>query len=154
MKYWIGYLFFSMAWSQIPVSIHSTPPGAAVTIDGTPAGTTPLKDYSLTAGQHTFRLTVEGWAPAEKQIHIQEARSGEIRFRLSPLLKIEFSTTERGLTYTFDNRYTWKKKKVLFYVEKGKHVLQVKRGEDVVDEQIFNFTRNQELHFKLQELKD
>jgi hypothetical protein len=143
-----------MAWSQVPVSIGSTPTGAVVTIDGASAGTTPLEDYALAPGPHTIRVTLEGWAPAEKQIQIQEARSGQIHFRLQPLLKIEFNTKERGLTYIFDNRYTWKKKKVLFYVEKGKHVLQVKRAEEVVEERIFNFTRNQKLNFSLQEKED
>jgi TonB family protein len=45
------------------VDITSTPSGASISIDGKPAGTTPLSGVSLKAGTHRFELRKEGFDP-------------------------------------------------------------------------------------------
>jgi len=45
--------------------VRSNPTGAALLLDGRPAGRTPL-DLALKAGEHVLRLTSEGYQPIEK----------------------------------------------------------------------------------------
>ncbi|MFQ6611496.1 MAG: PEGA domain-containing protein [Fidelibacterota bacterium] len=142
-----------LLWSQIPVTVESVPPGANVIIDGSAVGNTPLKDYQMNTGEYTFELSLEGWAPAKKQIEIQSARSGVVNFRLRPLLKVLFNTKEKGLTFSLDEKYIWSKKRIQLYVEKGQHLLQVRKGDELVDEKILVFKRNQELNYSLKQLK-
>jgi hypothetical protein len=51
------------------VSLRSTPPGARVSIDGTPVGVTPL-DMPLPAGKHTATLEVEGRDPVTREFDL------------------------------------------------------------------------------------
>ena len=50
--------------------ISTTPPGAAVSIDGTLSGTAPVALNGLTAGNHTVNATLDGYIPFENQIRV------------------------------------------------------------------------------------
>jgi formylglycine-generating enzyme required for sulfatase activity len=52
------------------LSITSEPAGANVTIDGEPAGTTPLTDLALEAGPHQLALHAERYLPLEQAVEI------------------------------------------------------------------------------------
>ena len=54
------------------VFIASRPAGATVTIDGRPAGTTPLTVPSLGVGSHTVRITRPGYRPWTTSVEISE----------------------------------------------------------------------------------
>ncbi len=54
---------------QPVVSLRSTPPGARVSIDGSPVGVTPL-DMPLPAGKHTATLEIEGREPATREFDL------------------------------------------------------------------------------------
>jgi TonB family protein len=45
------------------VDVVSNPPGAAVKIDGAPAGQTPLNDYKLKPGSHRVEMSRDGFEP-------------------------------------------------------------------------------------------
>jgi serine/threonine protein kinase len=63
--------------------VESRPNGAAVTIDGKPAGVTPLTIASITPGTHTVRLELDGYRPLT---HTVIVKSGE-RVRVAASLE-------------------------------------------------------------------
>ena len=69
------------------VEIVSTPPGAAVSIDGQPSGTTPVSAVSLTPGAHTVRLTLEGHEPWSGELRVVAGWSGRMEASLRALPK-------------------------------------------------------------------
>jgi hypothetical protein len=54
--------------------IHSTPAGAAVTVDGIPRGTTPVAVRGLALGTRRVEVSRPGYQPAERQVTLTAAR--------------------------------------------------------------------------------
>ena len=67
-----------------PISITSVPPGAEVTLNGQPAGTTPRVVTDLPEGEHIVRAAMPSFAPAEQSIRVGED-DGDVSFILQPL---------------------------------------------------------------------
>ena len=63
--------------------VESRPSGAAVTIDGKPAGVTPLTVASIAPGTHTIRLELDGYRPLT---HTANIKQGE-RLRVAASLE-------------------------------------------------------------------
>jgi len=60
--------------------------GAAVTVDGRPAGTTPLlAPLALEPGEHEVRLAKAGHASARGKVTVSAGRTGTLELRLLPL---------------------------------------------------------------------
>ena len=55
------------------VAISSTPPGARILVDGRDSGHVTPHEISLTAGQHTIQLQLEGHEPTQQTIEAQAA---------------------------------------------------------------------------------
>ena len=51
--------------------IESRPPGAAVTVDGRPAGSTPLTLDSIPAGPHTVTMRLAGFRPVTATVRVE-----------------------------------------------------------------------------------
>lgn len=76
------------------VSITSTPQGAAVTIDGTSAGHTPLIGLQLSAGVHTVTAGLSGYQEATQEFTLNAGEDKGISLDLAPIVPtISFVTT-------------------------------------------------------------
>jgi TonB family protein len=60
------------------VEIISSPPGAAVSIDGARAGATPLADLKLKPGTHRVEVTSDGYEPWSTNVSVQPGRSARV----------------------------------------------------------------------------
>ncbi len=60
------------------LSVETDPPGAALTLDGKPAGTTPVKLESLKAGPHRIELALDGYEPVSLSSEIGVGRDALI----------------------------------------------------------------------------
>jgi TonB family protein len=67
--------------------IVSTPPGASVSVDGRPAGETPLSGLKLKAGRHRVALALEGHEPWSGVVDVGAGEKGRVAARLRPLAK-------------------------------------------------------------------
>ncbi|HVO09687.1 MAG TPA: TonB family protein [Vicinamibacteria bacterium] len=65
--------------------IFSSPPGASVTIDGRPAGRTPVNGVALRAGSRTVRMDMSGYEPWSGSIDVVAHQKGRLEARLKPL---------------------------------------------------------------------
>ncbi|MFA5332711.1 MAG: PEGA domain-containing protein [Methanoregula sp.] len=50
--------------------INTTPTGANITLDGTPAGSSPVTLNSISAGNHTVNATLEGYLPVQEPVKV------------------------------------------------------------------------------------
>jgi TonB family protein len=70
---------------QGTVDVVSSPPGASVTIDGQPAGTTPLSGLTLKAGRHRIALSLAGHEPWSGTFSVQGGRTARVDRPLAAL---------------------------------------------------------------------
>jgi TonB family protein len=68
------------------LAIETTPAGAQVEIDGARAGASPLS-LEIAPGDHSVRLTLDGYAPAVMSIEVREGEDpAPLRFELAPVV--------------------------------------------------------------------
>jgi TonB family protein len=67
--------------------ILSTPPGASVSLDGRPAGQTPLSGLKLKPGRHQVALALEGHEPWSGTVDVGVGEKGRVEARLHPVPK-------------------------------------------------------------------
>jgi len=78
---------FSLARAQPAtgsVDILSTPFGAAVKLDGSPAGETPLTGHRLRPGTHRVEITIEGHQPWSDEVSIEPGKRARVDVQLVP----------------------------------------------------------------------
>lgn len=66
------------------LSILSVPSGASVSVDGRPAGRTPLQLSGLTAGEHRLTLVKDGYLENGRRVRLEDGQSHALRVRLTP----------------------------------------------------------------------
>lgn len=68
---------------KISVTVYSVPAGAALKVDGVPAGVTPIA-ISVTPGGHMLEFTKEGFSPGNFPLHIapDQLPGGQVSFEL------------------------------------------------------------------------
>lgn len=95
-----GWSDLRRAWSPYPrapregepraltgsLRLESSPPGARVSIDGRPVGTTPLSVHALPTGTHRVRFELRHHAPHEGDFDV---RAGRTRRLVQPLLRLQ-----------------------------------------------------------------
>ncbi len=88
------------------LEVADAPEGAAVTVDGTPVGTTPLPaPYYLIPGKHTVTVAKEGFAPMETEITAAAGAGIVVRADLRrPLSRIEVACDEADAVVSLDGR--------------------------------------------------
>jgi hypothetical protein len=64
------------------LAVHTTPPGAAVRVDGEPAGTTPLL-ADLSAGPHRVEVELAGYEAATRRVDVVEGQTAAVEFALA-----------------------------------------------------------------------
>jgi hypothetical protein len=70
------------------IEIVDAPAEAAVSIDGTERGKTPLpRPLRLSAGVHALGLTKPGWLPFEVSVEVMAGRAAQVRAPMTPLLR-------------------------------------------------------------------
>jgi len=128
--------------------INSTPEGAALIIDEEECGKTPISS-KLQPGIHTFKLIKDGYVPFVKELDIQPANNVSIDFRLDRLNTITFKTKEKGLKFILDENYEWRAHKVKIQVESGKHLLQIYKNGELIEERTMNINWNNRIQYFL-----
>jgi TonB family protein len=74
--------------------VVSTPPGAAVAVDGRPTGrATPLNGLGLRAGSRRLELTLEGYEPWTGTVDVTAGQKGRVEVKLRPLAKARTTPT-------------------------------------------------------------
>jgi TonB family protein len=85
--------------------VESDPSGAQVWVDGKAAGPSPVVVPSLSAGTHRVRVLLEGYAPAEVQLHVSEGMGTvPLRFALSGVTAPVVVAAGDGVTVRIDGR--------------------------------------------------
>lgn len=69
--------------SPTTLSVQSTPPGAAVEVDGEPVGTTPLS-IEVAPGPHVLRVSKPGYAAQEQEAELTAGATQTFTYRLAP----------------------------------------------------------------------
>ena len=64
------------------LAVQSDPPGAAVTLDGTAAGTTPMGPFPVSPGSHLVRAEAPGFGPAEEHVTVTAGGTATLVLRL------------------------------------------------------------------------
>jgi hypothetical protein len=64
------------------VHVETTPPGAAITVDGQASQSPTPTDLDLPAGKHKIALTSEGYEPTEKEVDVAYASKQDLRVDL------------------------------------------------------------------------
>jgi len=92
--------------------VVTVPPGAAVQVDGSAVGTTPLERTNVPTGLHTIRLSLAGYQVETRQVSIQAGATTTLTVTLTPIVPANqpptasFSFTPPapivGQTVTFD----------------------------------------------------
>ena len=67
------------------LGVHSSPPGATVTLDNSGAGKTPLSLTGIKTGAHTLEISLKGYAPVRQEITLQAGKTQKISPVLKPL---------------------------------------------------------------------
>ena len=111
----------------LSVSIESTPPGAAIFVNGRLAGSTPLRVEGLESGAYDLHLEKAGFeslhqnlrvpGPAELQLALKEWPSGKITVRVEP----------PGSEVLLDGQSEGHTPVVLEKVPAGRHLLEVRK---------------------------
>ncbi|OFV88955.1 MAG: hypothetical protein A2V74_08590 [Acidobacteria bacterium RBG_16_70_10] len=66
----------------------SSPPGAAVLVDGRAVGQTPLSDLQLKPGSHQLEIDLEGYEPWVGVVHVTPGSRARVEASLRPLLRV------------------------------------------------------------------
>jgi hypothetical protein len=75
------------------VTVHSSPPGASILIDGVYQGTTPFTVSGLNQGNHIIRLALSGYYDYEGTIYIIAGQTTNAFGTLPPLNQISSQNT-------------------------------------------------------------
>jgi serine/threonine-protein kinase len=65
------------------IHVESVPPGATVSVDGQPVGTTPRDVPDLAAGDHEVKLELPGYEPKTQKVAVTEGAQAELKVTLS-----------------------------------------------------------------------
>ena len=121
--------------SQSSFQLTATPAGATAVFDNDPATrcTTPCS-VMLSAGRHTFSLTLAGYRDASRIIEIPRDAGLIVNLeRMGGTLSV--STTPSGLTILIDGQEQSRKSPALFTLQPGPHRVTVLKGSE---KQTFN----------------
>jgi TonB family protein len=110
------------------LSVETEPTGAAVWLNGVPAGAAPVVLSRLTVGTHRVRVVREGYAPAEVQLYVSEGMGmAPLRFALSGVTAPVEVAAEDGVTVRIDGQEVGRTPLGPVHVSPGVHELRLER---------------------------
>jgi TonB family protein len=113
---------------QAGLAIESEPSGAAVWLDGERAGTAPVVLSQLRLGAHRVRVTLDGYAPAEVQLHVTDSMGTvPLRFALAGITAPVAVRTQDGVTVLIDGQEAGRTPLGPIHVTPGVHELRLER---------------------------
>ena len=111
--------------------IESNPPGAWISIDGAPHGTTPSLLRGIAAGSHTVSVGAEGHMRWEEQIVVELNQRTDLPVTLQPAGYLAISVDTPGATVTVDGRRVVRSQWRRFPLAVGEHRVAVARPDCV-----------------------
>jgi TonB family protein len=81
----LRFVLARVATPQGEAEILSTPPGASVSVDGRPVGTTPISGLKLRPGTRRLDLALEGHEPWTGAMEVAAGKAGRVEASLQPL---------------------------------------------------------------------
>jgi len=82
------------------LNVESDPSGAKVYVDGDYVGTTPLEDYKLSPGEHTLRITKDGYEEYTKTVTVEAGKSVSVSAGLVAVQTTHETTTTHSTPYS------------------------------------------------------
>lgn len=144
------FLLVTISLAQVGLHVESRPSGADVSVDGVTLGKTPIDGKEIKTGEHSIKLTLDGYAPLDYVIDITPAKLLKLDFQLNRLHPVTFTTNEKGLKFKLNDDYTWDSKKEKFLMEAGDHLLEVFRGETLVETRDFTIDQPTNINFEFE----
>jgi TonB family protein len=103
----IGELRFTLSPPSVPAEadIVSTPPGASVSVDGRPVGSTPLIGLQMKAGKRKIEVALDGYETWTGTVDVAAGETGHVDLRLRALPQPSVPPTPEPLDTTrlYDN---------------------------------------------------
>ncbi len=82
------------------VLVITTPPGARVSLDGTPRGRAPVKLTGVFVGRHIVQVQAAGMTPQRRDVTVLEGEAAYARITLSSKPSLRVACSEAGSTLT------------------------------------------------------
>jgi hypothetical protein len=96
----------------IYIDIDSSPQGAQIWIDGEYSGVTPFREYFDRPGDHTFKLSLQGYKPYQESFFISESRTLDVVLEplaaevAGPFIYIDIDSSPQGAQIWIDDEYS------------------------------------------------
>lgn len=118
--------------AKIPgsVQIDSTPEGAQIQLDGRgdPSWVTPFSLSGLNPGQHTISVSKSGYSAEARTVDVASGSRAVLAVHLAPINALMVvSSTPTGAEVVLDGKSTGRVTPVQFAVEKGAHILLLRK---------------------------
>jgi hypothetical protein len=110
------------------LSVMSTLSGAALTVDGQPAGLLPVENLSVTPGKHALRVEAEGYDPFVTEVTVAERASVVVNAALAPSDnsgRLLIETDVVGAQVSIDGQLVGTTPLAAVKLSPGKHALSV-----------------------------
>jgi len=122
-----AYLGLRRPEPVLELLVISEPPQAAVSLDGSEVGRTPLAIARLTPGAHTLRLTLPGYAPAELSLDVVlDVPLAPLRFVLQQLqAQLSVSSDPSGASVLLGGASVGRTPLLGYQLDAGAHELQL-----------------------------
>jgi serine/threonine protein kinase len=132
------------------MAIDSTPPGAQVQIDGRtdPSWVTPVTLSGLGAGLHTVTVSKAGYSADTRTVDVASGSKAFVATHLNPLnATLAVSSTPAGANIYVDGRDTGKLTPAQVSVDKGQHVVLVRKSGYIDETTNAQFSLGQTTNF-------
>ena len=122
--------------SKVKLAVNTIPKNVLISLDGNLLGKTPIVGKKISAGNHTFQIQKDGYAPISYDINVNPSKSISLDFFMNPVYDIRFKTDEKGLIFELNDKHRWSEDMISMKLEAGDHHLRVYKLGEVIDEQI------------------
>ena len=121
---------------KVKLAVNTIPENVLISLDGNILGKTPIVGKKISAGNHTFKIQKDGYAPISYDINVNPSKSISLDFFMNPVYNIRFKTDEKGLIFELNDKHRWTEDMISMKLEAGDHHLRVYKLGEVIDEQI------------------
>jgi hypothetical protein len=116
--------------------IRTEPPGAAIQIDGRPAGSSPYTNRNMSPGTVKVNAEKEGYQPWEMEVAVEASKKFEMLVYLKPAEgSLEFVSEPSGARVSLDGREIGDTPLTVSRVSSGEHTVRITKDEYIVHEE-------------------